>query len=127
MLRSTSLLCDMARAIDIPTTIAAPNPISAERNVEISAPTRLSRFSIHASTTSVGAGSRKRGTSSARQMICHDTMKMTKTRIGGPAAFTQRAIRDGSGRATADALVVDAVERRSMVVASSVLLGQIGR
>ena len=57
-LRSMILLCDISRATLIPTTIASPKPISAVRNVEKSAPSRLVRFSNQASTMSVGAGSR---------------------------------------------------------------------
>jgi hypothetical protein len=106
----------------MPMTIAAPNPIRADRNVEISAPIRLCRFSIQASRTSVGAGSRNRGMFSVRQRSCQVTTNTMKTMIGGAAASAQRASRDASGRAALAPVAVDAVERRSTVVASSVLL-----
>src|SRR5262245_27665782 len=114
MLRSISLLCDLARATDIPTRIAAPKPISADRNVEIRAPTRLCRFSIQASTTSVGAGSKNRGMLSVRQSTCQVTTKTMKTRIGGAAARIQPIRRDGSGRGADAARVVVDVDLRSM-------------
>lgn len=61
--------------------------------------------------------------SKTRQAICQVAMKPMKTRIGGPAARSQPASRDGSGRGATAALVVVAVDLRSMVVASSLLLG----
>src|SRR5215212_1489056 len=126
MLRSTSLLCDISSATEIPMMIASPKPISADTNVESSAPRRLSRFSIQASTTSVGAGSRKRGICIDRQTTCQATTKTMKTRIGGPALRSQPG---SMGRAATGAAVVRGVVvgRRSTVVASSVLLARLGR
>src|SRR3954471_19569020 len=120
------LLCDIRSARLIPITMASPKPISADTNVEISAPTRLPAFSIQASTMSVGAGSRNFGISRARQRPCQALMKTTKTRIGGPAARIQPRIGDGWARGARSVVGGAARSGRPMVVASSVLLVRVG-
>src|SRR5699024_5032964 len=84
------------------------------------------RFSIHASSTSVGAGRRKRGTFKVRQISCQTATTTMKTRIGGAAALIDLTSGDGSRRGTTARSVVD-VDLGSTVVASSVLLARLGR